>query len=201
MTSLRRALTALLVALLVALLASAGLVLVGAPAHACSCAMEGDRGALARADAVFVAEVLDRSIERGVATYDVEVLEVLKGEPGGTAEVLSSASGASCGLEGVVVGERRLFLVDGSRSPYAGNLCLGFGVTQGEAERILGAPEPAAADDPVVAGPADAGAVTDGDVVGVEVDDGLVWPWVAGGVLGLGLLVLVLRRLLVGSGR
>lgn len=198
MSLLRRTLTSLLAALL----ALAGLVLVGAPAHACSCAMEGPRGAVDRADAVFVADVLDRSVDgRGLASYDVRVQRVYKGEPVGDVVVTSSADGASCGLEGVATGRPRLFLVTGSGSAFAGNLCLGFGVSEADARRLLGPPAEEAA---VVAAPApeSRGTVTDGDVIGVEVDDGTTWPWVAGGVgLGLVLLVLALRRLLVGTWR
>lgn len=197
MSLLRRA----VVPFLVALLASAGLVLVGAPAHACSCVMEGPRGAVDRADAVFVADVLDRSVDDlGLASYDVRVQRVYKGEPVGDVVVTSSAGGASCGLEGVSPGRTQLFLVTGAGSAYAGNLCLGFGVTEGDARRLLGPP----ADETEVALPPSEpqGTVTDGGGIGVRVDDGASWPWVVGGVgLGLVLLVLALRRVLVGSWR
>ncbi|WP_341924473.1 hypothetical protein [Nocardioides psychrotolerans] len=198
MSLLRRALTSLLVALLAAVLALAGLVLVGAPAQACSCAMEGPRGAIDRADAVFAAAVLDRSVDgRGLASYDVRVQRVYKGEPVGDVVVTSSASGASCGLEGVSPGRTQLFLVTGSGSAYAGNLCLGFGVSEGDARRLLGPP----AESTAAVAPTPPGAVTDGGGIGVRVDDDPRWPWVLGGGLGLVLLVLALRRVLVGSWR
>lgn len=209
MSLVRGALTSLLVVLLAPVLAPvlalavmavlAGLVLVGAPAQACSCAMEGPRGAIDRADAVFAADVLDRSVDdRGLASYDVRVQRVYKGEPVGDVVVTSSASGASCGLEGVAPGRSDLFLVTGSGSAYAGNLCLGSGVTEGDARRLLGPP---ADETQVVAAPEPQGAVTDGGGIGVRVDDDPMWPWVVGGDLGLALLVVALRRVLVGSWR
>lgn len=187
---------------LACLLALAGLVLVGAPAHACSCAIEGPRAAFDRSDAVFTAEVLDRtSDDRGLATYGVQVQRVYKGEPVGDVVVVSSASGASCGLEGISLGQTRLFLVTGQAPVYAGNLCLGSGVSQSEAERLLGPPTDATAPaDPAAEGADGAdGAVTDGGGIGVQVDDVPVWPWLAGGALGFALLAWGLRRVLVGT--
>ncbi len=183
---------------LATLLALAGLVLLGAPAHACSCAVEAPRVALDRAGAVFVADVLDVTYEGREATYDVRVRQVFKGAPTRDVTVASSADGGSCGLEGIARGDTRLFVVTGEGPDYAGNLCLGTGLTAADAERVLGAAtsvRDAAGPD---AGP-DADPVIDGGGLGVQVEDAPTWPWALGGLgLGLALVWWVLRRVLVG---
>jgi hypothetical protein len=78
------------------------------PAHACSCAeLWSDEEAFAWADAVFLGELVDyeppppRDVMSSTdpATWTFAVTEVYKGDVAATQEIVSSVSGASCGLE------------------------------------------------------------------------------------------------------
>jgi hypothetical protein len=77
-----------------------GVLVVGAPARACSCA-EMDLGSLLPdADGAFVGTFVDRSeISDQLASITFDVERVVKGEFGQRAIVRTSAYGASCGLE------------------------------------------------------------------------------------------------------
>jgi hypothetical protein len=79
-------------------------VLVAAPAAACSCAVSTPAEQFARADAVFAGTVTGRREPAGgssaaPAVYSVDVSRVYKGRVAASQEVVTSVSGASCGLE------------------------------------------------------------------------------------------------------
>lgn len=81
------------------------LVMTGAPAAACSCAVQSLQESRDRAEVVFAGEVLRRdapsnpSSSAEKATYVVRVDRVFKGEAAAVQEVVTLVSGASCGLE------------------------------------------------------------------------------------------------------
>lgn len=106
--------------LLAVVVAVAGLVVVGpgaTPASACDCGGLSDADAFAKADAVFVGEVVDyepppqASVMSSTdpARWTFEVSDVYKGEVTSTQTVVSEQSGASCGLEIPKVGEFVVF--------------------------------------------------------------------------------------------
>lgn len=94
-------------------LAAASLVLFGAPAQACSCAMQGKAALVSGADQVFTGTVVDAtrtgSGSVGDIVYDVEVDRSFKGDVAGTVQVATAASSASCGLEGIPLGSDYVF--------------------------------------------------------------------------------------------
>lgn len=83
------------------------LTISAAPAAACSCMAVDDAGAFEAADVVFVGDLVDHQVEQpddpttppGIATWTFAVDEVFKGEALEEQEVVSAASGVSCGLE------------------------------------------------------------------------------------------------------
>ena len=98
------------------------------PARACSCAREDPRTVLAQADAAFVGTLLER---RGAATprssadavtLVFRVVETVKGRLGATVEVVTAASGASCGVEARIGQTIGLFL-DRDGGVWRSNLC------------------------------------------------------------------------------
>ena len=125
----RRRLSRFLVA---AFFAATTVTLVPTPAGACSCALGDPRDAVDAADAAFVGELVAREepqprggiISSGQnVTWTFEVEQVVKGPLGGTVEVVSPWSGASCGLE-VGVGRRTGLLLHGSERRWTSSLCL-----------------------------------------------------------------------------
>lgn len=120
--------TRLLLALVVASLGLAPALLVAGPAYACSCAQRPLAEQVAAADVVVVGavdslETRDRTLEVTVA-----VEQVVRGHVStDTLRLRTASSGAACGLDFLVVGERYAFLaarVDGGESLVAG-LCGG----------------------------------------------------------------------------
>jgi hypothetical protein len=98
-------------------------------ARACSCALPEPRDAIAEADAAFVGRLLDRSGGNsmfggdGEATFFFAVDDDVKGNLGTEVEVVSPASGGSCGLE-VREGSRvGLFLTLSSSDTWTSSLC------------------------------------------------------------------------------
>jgi hypothetical protein len=83
----------------------AALALVGAmpsPACACSCVQASVRDHFERADAVFAGRLVSRDdglVPGDKATLVFEVSTVYKGEVAARQEIVTNASGASCGLE------------------------------------------------------------------------------------------------------
>jgi len=107
-------------------LALVWLVLVPTASYACSCAQAGAADHVERADVVVRGVVEDRREHRGgrvrssgdPVTYRVSVTETYKGQTGASLDVLSVASGASCGLEGIRLGEE--YVVFASRDARLG---------------------------------------------------------------------------------
>lgn len=99
------------------------LVVVGPapdPALACSCAASSDATAFEQSDAVFVGRLVGYEppptraamSSADPATWIFEVSEVYKGEVAAIQEVVSEASGASCGLEIPREGELLVFATE-----------------------------------------------------------------------------------------
>ncbi|MBI4900027.1 MAG: hypothetical protein HY829_06060 [Actinobacteria bacterium] len=109
----------LLASVLLTVLASFGIVVTGGagPALACSCAFQRFPEYVAYADAVFVGTLAEiegpakRQIMSSTdpVTYTVAVDEVYEGAVGSTTVFESAVSGASCGLDGMVVDRRYVF--------------------------------------------------------------------------------------------
>jgi hypothetical protein len=137
-----RAVRSLLVAFVVA---STWLVVSANESLACSCAMGEPRDALAEADAALVGTLIDRS-EGGpsvpfygdqVATFRFRVSDDIKGNLEDEIDVVTSSSGASCGLE-VADGARvGLFLMLTDEGVWTSGLC-----SQIEPDELLRAAEP-----------------------------------------------------------
>lgn len=118
----------LLVAFLVA---GTWIVLSAGESYACSCAAGEPRDALAEADAAFVGTLMERT-EGGpsipyygdmVATFRFRVSDDLKGNLDDEIQVVTSADGASCGLE-VTEGARvGLFLTFADEGVWTSGLC------------------------------------------------------------------------------
>ena len=109
------------------------------PAHACSCFASSEEALFDTADAVFRGELVGYQAppvqpvmsSTDPATWTFAVTEVYKGEVAPTQPVLSSVSGASCGLELPHAGEFYVFVsrrdLMGQPTPdqYQANLCGG----------------------------------------------------------------------------
>jgi hypothetical protein len=80
-------------------------LVAAAEAYACSCAPVDLERDLPVADGAMIGTVLERAVSGGTATYLFRVEQIYKGDVESRAEVVTPASGASCGLE-VGVGER-----------------------------------------------------------------------------------------------
>lgn len=121
--------------LLAGLLGSLGLVaLTPTTSFACSCAMGGPKQYAAWADAVFagtLTEVTPPSAGAAMSStdpvgYAFDVDLVLRGEVGASVTIQSASLGASCGLEGMRVGERYLVFAQAARDDrLEANLCGG----------------------------------------------------------------------------
>ena len=119
-------------ALLVSVLGALSLVvLTPAPSYACSCASADPQQFVGWADVVVTGTVRGTAQADQTAAYLLDVDRVYQGSSGPVLEVLSPASGASCGLEGVVEGGRYVVFaaaetVDGRPSDALwSNLCGG----------------------------------------------------------------------------
>ena len=102
------------------------IVATALPAKACSCFMGDPRDALKASDGAFVGTLVSATPnaedEGQTSTYTFTVEEEIKGDLGGTVDVISSTSGASCGIEVPIGGQTGLFLdmVDGA---WSSSLC------------------------------------------------------------------------------
>jgi len=107
-------------------------VLTATPSFACSCAMASTQEYVDGATVVFTGTVTDTepppkrpvmsSMDPVTYTFDVE--RAFKGDVSGPLPVLSAESGASCGLEGVEVGQR--YVVFASESKRGDSIVNGF---------------------------------------------------------------------------
>lgn len=191
------------------LVTSAALVTGGAaPAFACSCAYNQTSDFVAAADEIFTGTLV-RMVDppqSGVVsssdpvTYTVEVDGVHRGDVASVATFESAMSGASCGLEGMVVGERYLVFasIDGSRrtsSSCSGTAAAAPGLERAVA-RLAGAPMPplSGTDVEPTATPAVASADDPEGTAVTSWATGVGVALVVGGLVVGGLVALGLRR-------
>ena len=193
--------------LLVVLLASGMLVTGGAgTAFACSCAYQRTPEFVGMADEIFAGTVVSMVDPPKQAimsstdpiTYTVAVDAVYRGDVGVTAVFGSPMSGASCGLENIVVDRRYLVFLSTDGSERTASLCGGTAPATPRrldaVERLTGPPaQPTAV--------ADTTAVASGAEPRATRDDRLAqasgWTWTVGGIIGVGVLLgvgLMLRR-------
>ncbi len=148
--------------LLTALLAAGLVVTVGSgPALACSCASGEMSEHVGWADDIVVGMLVDLHEPRSLlvgsddpVTYVVEVHSVLKGDAGHRVVFESARSGASCGLEGMVVDRRYLFFLHHEGDTRDASLCGGTAPASAtllaEVEAVTGpASPPRGEDDPL----------------------------------------------------
>lgn len=139
-----------LLLLLSVLAAAVGITWVQAPAaSACSCAVSTVAEQADFADVVGSGTVRrvtppsDRWSSAAEATYLIDLDAVWKGPPEAEVRMLSAVSSASCGLEGIVQGDRIILFANGSE-PLAANLCGGTWLfdddTAAELTALLGEP-------------------------------------------------------------
>lgn len=187
-------------------------VLVAPPSYACSCAVTGTAELVDHASVVVTGTITDKQppprrpvmSSTDPVTYTVAVDRAYKGDTADRIEVLSAVSGASCGLEGVRVGQRYLVFADHGRGgDLWASLCGGTAPWSADLEAdVVAAAGPGTAVPPSVA-PAGGGepAVDPGPVAAeLEAAEGgfLAVPvaLAAGAALVLLTLVLWLRLLL-----
>jgi hypothetical protein len=142
--------------------ALAFVVLLPAPARACSCAFQTPAEALRTADAAVVGTVVDVAKGPGLgfdaaATYAVQVEAVLAGSLPERLEVHSSGDSASCGLS-AAVGDRLGLLLYPGEAGWHGNLCTAYDADELLAAGPATAPTPLAPEDPDPGGETDVGA-------------------------------------------
>jgi hypothetical protein len=117
--SLRRGLRLAIVLTMVS-----GLVVVGSPARACSCAPPDLERWLPDADGAFVGRWVDRAeVGDGFAAVTFEVERVVKGSFGPKAIVRTNAQGSACGLELLGHARTGLLLMKATDGVWESNLC------------------------------------------------------------------------------
>jgi hypothetical protein len=97
-------------------------LVLSAEAYACSCRAVDLVRDLPDADGAIVGAVLERSVSGDTATYLFRVEQVYKGEIENRVEVVTPASGASCGLE-LAVGDRVGLLLTRDGDVWRSGLC------------------------------------------------------------------------------
>ena len=190
--------------LVVPLMFAALLVLPSAPAWACSCASATPVQWVDRSDVVLRGTLEDVDKPSGPAvlqpsdpsvTYRFAVSEVFRGEAMETTYVSSSASGASCGLEGLQPGREYVVFAQTRGDTLWAGLCGGTArAASGLVADVREVTGPG--HEPVRPGLVDEAARPPGAVSAAPEGAWLV-PLVGGGVLALvlvGALVVVLRR-------
>ena len=109
-------------ALLLALVA--GVLVVGSPAHACSCAPTDLERWLPEADGAFVGRWVDRAeVGNGFAAVTFEVERVVKGSFGPKAIVRTNEQGSACGLELLGAARMGLLLRRAADGVWESDLC------------------------------------------------------------------------------
>jgi hypothetical protein len=177
-------------------LALSYLVLSPTQAFACSCALSTTDEFVDLADVV-VRGTIDDSTVSDPVTYTVSVAETYKGEAAGTLEVLSAASGASCGLEHVRLGESYVVFAEDDGGRLWASLCGGTApatpalVAEVEAATSPGAETSAPSGVPTAAPAGQAVASARGD--GEPPAGRSPWPWLTG-IAGVGAVVAYAAR-------
>lgn len=97
-------------------------LVTAAEAYACSCRPVDLERDLPAADGAMIGTVLERTVDGGTATYLFRVEQVYKGDVDSRAEVVTPASGASCGLE-AQVGDRLGLLLTLEGDEWRSGLC------------------------------------------------------------------------------
>ncbi len=177
-------------------LALSFLVLSPTQAFACSCVLSTTEEHVDRADVV-VRGTIEDSTPTDPVTYTVSVAETYEGDATGTLEVLSTASGASCGLENVRLGASYVVFAEDDGGRLWASLCGGTApatpalLAEVEAATGPGAATPAPSGVPTAAPAGQAGATGGGD--DEPPADRSLWPWLAG-VAGVGAVVAYAAR-------
>jgi hypothetical protein len=190
--------------LVVPLMFAALLVLPTAPAWACSCASSTVTESVERADVVLLGRLSksDGPSRVGLSPssddpwqYTFAVNEVYKGRAAGTTHVVSPASSASCGLEGLLPGRDYIVFAQAQGRELRASLCGGSDLAGSglvaDVEAVTGSGHP-----PVRAEVVDPAAPLPGAVAPAREGAWLV-PLVGGLALALvlaGLLLAVVRR-------
>ena len=97
-------------------------LVLAAEAYACSCRPVDLQRDLPKADGAIIGTVLERSVAGDTATYRFRVEQVYKGDVENRAEVVTPASGASCGLE-LAVDDRVGLLLTRDGNVWTSGLC------------------------------------------------------------------------------
>jgi hypothetical protein len=97
-------------------------LVLSAEAYACSCRPVDLVRDLPAADGAIIGAVLERSVSGDTATYLFRVEQVYKGAIENRVEVVTPASGASCGLE-LAVGDRVGLLLTRDGDVWRSGLC------------------------------------------------------------------------------
>ena len=97
-------------------------IVFSADASACSCAPVDLERDLPLADGAMIGTVLERQVSGDTATYLFRVEQVYRGDVESRAEVVTPASGASCGLE-LAVGDRVGLLLERDGDVWRSGLC------------------------------------------------------------------------------
>jgi hypothetical protein len=101
-----------------------GLLAVGSPAGACSCAQPDLERWLPDADGAFVGRWVDRAeVGNGFAAVTFEVERVIKGSFGPKAIVRTNAQGSACGLEMLGPARTGLLLMKATDGVWESDLC------------------------------------------------------------------------------
>ena len=102
----------------------AGVLVVGSPAYACSCAPTDLESWLPEADGAFVGRWVDRAeVGNGFAAVTFEVERVVKGSFGPKAIVRTNEHGSACGLELLGAARTGLLLRRGADDVWESDLC------------------------------------------------------------------------------
>ena len=159
--------------LLAAVLGALSLVLTATPSFACSCAVAGTAEYVDGAATVFTGTVIDKEPppQRPVmssddpVTYTFAVERWFKGEQGDPVRVMSSMSGASCGLEGVRAGQRYVvFATESGGGELWASLCGGTAPWSADLEADVVATTGPGAGAPPSAAPAGTGGTSQDQV-------------------------------------
>lgn len=108
------------------LLACLGLVLVvDAPAFACTCKQTGLEQQAKKADVVFRGTIDSVATEGNDHTYSITALRTYVGSPERSTQVRSLGNAKACGLGDLAVGTTYVFFATGTEAPYEADACGG----------------------------------------------------------------------------
>ncbi len=164
-----------------------------APASACSCVSTTDEAAFDQADVVFVGTVTDRvtpgdgTSGADDSTWQFSVTRLFKGDAPAAADVVTSGSGGSCGLELQGSGPFLVFASLRNRDQLTSGLCSGSRPITADVPAAFGSGRsPSSADSP----PTTVTTLTTPAVPAAVETDGANAGWWVAGALALGALLL-----------